>query len=166
MSIHRLDLSYEDYLKAGKTIADSQIDKYVIYEKLDSGAFGSVYRGMNSLTHKEVAIKVLDLAAIERDECSARVKEIRRRLAKTESEMMMQVDSDHVMKCYDVYENKWLKIMIIEYCNGGTLSEEIYKRGRIPEAEAIEVLKQIMLGISVNRQLSRPCTNSTSSIGT
>lgn len=85
MSIHRLDLGYEDYLKAGKTIADSQIDKYIIYEKLDSGAFGSVYRGMNNITHKEVAIKVLDLASIERDECSSRVKEIRRRLAKSES---------------------------------------------------------------------------------
>lgn len=35
------------------------------------------------------------------------------------------------MKCYATYENKWLKIMVIEYCNEGTLSEQIYKRGRI-----------------------------------
>ena len=41
-----LELSYEDYQKNGKSIADSEIDAYVIYEKLDSGAFGSVYRGM------------------------------------------------------------------------------------------------------------------------
>lgn len=44
----------------------------------------------------------------------------------------MKVNSDHVMKLYDVYENKWLKIMVIEYCNGGTLSEEILRRNRIP----------------------------------
>lgn len=33
----------------------------------------------------------MDLAAIERDEKSAKVREIRRRLAKTESEMMSKI---------------------------------------------------------------------------
>lgn len=58
---------------------------------------------MDDVTKKQVAIKVLDLVAIEREETSPRVKEIRRRLAKTESELMMRVNSDHVMKLYDVY---------------------------------------------------------------
>jgi len=46
---------------------------------------------------------------------------------------MMKVDSEHVMKLYSVYENKNLKIMVIEYCNGGPLSQELLSRGRIPE---------------------------------
>ena len=78
-------------------------------------------------------MKVLDLVSIEEDEKNARVREIRRRLARTESEMMMLCDSPHVMKCYDVYENKDLKIMMIEYCNGGTLSDMLTEKGRIPE---------------------------------
>lgn len=53
-------------------------------------------------------------------------------MAKTESEMMMKCDSPHVMKCYDVYENKDLKIMMIEYCNGGTLADMLGEKGRIP----------------------------------
>lgn len=52
------------------------------------------------------------------------------------------------MKLYDVYQNKWLKIMVIEYCNMGTLSEEILRRNRIPQKEAIEVIKQIILGVA------------------
>lgn len=123
MSWHLLQLSYEEFQKNNKSIADTIIDKYYVYERIGCGAFGSVYRGMDDKTKKEVAIKVLDLVAIDREESSAKVREIRRRLAKTESELMMRVHSDHVMKLFDVYENKWLKIMMIEFCNGGTLSQ-------------------------------------------
>lgn len=61
------------------------------------------------------------------------MKEIRRRLARTESEIMSMLKSDHIMKCFDVYENKCMKIMMIEYCNGGTLYDIILKKGRISE---------------------------------
>lgn len=44
----------------------------------------------------------------------------------------MRCDSNNVMKCYDVYENTDLKIMMIEYCNEGTLADMLAKRGRIP----------------------------------
>lgn len=103
MSWHLLQLSYEEFQKNNKSIADTIIDKYYVYERIGSGAFGSVYRGMDDKTKKEVAIKVLDLVAIDREESSAKVREIRRRLAKTESELMMRVHSDHVMKLFDVY---------------------------------------------------------------
>lgn len=83
MASFHLNLTYEDYSKGGKSITDCEIGDYIIYEKLDSGAFGAVYRGMHKDSGKVVAVKVVDLAAIERDTCSARVKEIRRRLAKT-----------------------------------------------------------------------------------
>jgi serine/threonine protein kinase len=40
--------------------------------------------------------------------------------------------------------------MVIEYCNGGTLESEIMARRRIPENEAIAILKQLIIGLSVN----------------
>jgi serine/threonine protein kinase len=65
---------------------------------------------------------VLDLEAVE-NEPNERVKEIRRRLCVSESRLMMICNSEHVIKCFDVYENKSLKIMVLEYCNGGDLQE-------------------------------------------
>lgn len=62
---------------------------------------------------------------------------------------MMLCNSDNVIRCFDVYENKSLKIMIIEFCNGGTLQSEIDVKKRIPEKEAILILKQIINGIAV-----------------
>jgi serine/threonine protein kinase len=37
--------------------------------------------------------------------------------------------------------------MMIEYCNGGNLANEIGLKKRIPEDEAIMILKQIINGI-------------------
>jgi serine/threonine protein kinase len=62
-----------------------------------------------------------------------------------------------VVKCYDIYENKSLKIMIIEFCNGGTLQDEIERKIRIPEKEAVLVLKQIINGIAVRKVIFRNC---------
>jgi serine/threonine protein kinase len=39
--------------------------------------------------------------------------------------------------------------MIIEYCGGGTLQEEIDDKGKISEAESIIIIKQIINGIAV-----------------
>lgn len=45
--VHTLNLSYADYEKCGKTIANTQIDKYIVYDELGRGAFGAVYKGMD-----------------------------------------------------------------------------------------------------------------------
>ena len=37
--------------------------------------------------------------------------------------------------------------MVIEFCNKGTLQDEIDNKSRIPEKEAILILKQIINGI-------------------
>jgi len=46
---------------------------------------------------------------------------------------MYMCNSPYLLKCYDVFENEDLKVMVIEYCNGETLQAEIDKKKRIPE---------------------------------
>lgn len=46
---------------------------------------------------------------------------------------MYMCDSPFLLKCYDVYENSDLKVLIIEFCNGKTLQDEIDEKKRIPE---------------------------------
>lgn len=38
--------------------------------------------------------------------------------------------------------------MIIEYCNNGSLFDLLSERGRIPEDEAITLLKQVINGVA------------------
>lgn len=70
---------------------------------------------------------------------------------------MMLCNSEHIVKCYDVYENRSLKIMVMEYCNGGDLQGEISSKGKIPEKEAILILKQLINGIAVSIVIFRKC---------
>lgn len=51
----------------------------------------------------------------------------------------------------------------MEFCNGGTLESYILEKKKIPEKEAILILKQILNGIAVTFSLFRNCTHTISS---
>jgi serine/threonine protein kinase len=62
---------------------------------------------------------------------------------------MMECKNDHLLKCYDIYQNKDLKILVMEYCSGKTLEAHLQKKKKIPEREAVEILRQVISGIAV-----------------
>lgn len=45
--MYNLNLSYQDYINCGRSIANTRIDKYIVYDELGRGAFGAVYKGMD-----------------------------------------------------------------------------------------------------------------------
>lgn len=40
-------------------------------------------------------------------------------------------DSDYIMKCFGVLEDENFKILILEYCNNGSLFDLINQRGNL-----------------------------------
>ena len=71
---------------------------------------------------------------------------------------MDKCDSPNVVRCISVLQSKDIKLIVMEYCNRGDLLQEINKRGRIPEREAVPIIKQIINGIAVSIYLARNCT--------
>lgn len=45
---------------------------------------------------------------------------------------MAKCNSKHVVRLYERYETEHHIMLVLEYCNGGDLAEEINTRGRIP----------------------------------
>ena len=133
-----------------------------IYEKIGSGCYGQVYRGKHNETNEDIAIKVIDLFRIKSVK-NIILKRILTRLSQTEDLMMIKCDSPNVVKCLDVFQNKDIKIIVMEYCNQGSLEDELKKRGIIHEKQAILIIKQIINGITVSLYLFRKCTHATSS---
>jgi serine/threonine protein kinase len=41
------------------------IDKYVVYDLIGLGSYGSVYRGMNDETKQQVAVKLINMRLIK-----------------------------------------------------------------------------------------------------
>ena len=122
MPRHKLKLDYKEFCQLKKSLSNTIIGKYIIYDEIGRGSNACVYDAMDNKTKKPVAAKVIDLAQLKVIEKRQLAREVKTRLAKTESEMMAICDSPHILKCYDVYENEDLIVMMIEYCNEGTLT--------------------------------------------
>ncbi len=62
---------------------------------------------------------------------------------------MQLCNSPHVIKCYNVKENERYKIFVLEYCNRGSLSDELKVKKAFPIIDALAILKQIIVGLAV-----------------
>lgn len=61
-----LGLKYKSYIEEfDEDISNRKLGPYKIYEKIDSGCFGQVYKGEHIETHEDIAIKVIDLHRIK-----------------------------------------------------------------------------------------------------
>ena len=77
---------------------------------------------MDDETKRQVAIKLIDIRSINALK-SNMVRAIKQRLCESEPRLMYQFNSPNLMKCFDVYRNEDLKVLILEYCNGPTLQK-------------------------------------------
>lgn len=119
-----------------------RIDRYFYSttEKLGQGAFGSVYIGHDvDNKQKLYAIKVIPVAIIKTD------PSLQESLM-NEMQVMKLLNHPNITHCYDVLSSSNNHYFILEYCSGGTLSSYLKKRGKIPEAEALTILIQILKG--------------------
>ena len=94
------------------------IKDYIIKERLGVGAFGLIYKVQKKSNNKILVLKQIPLIDLTQ-------KEIKN--AKLESEILSSVNSPYIVKYYESFEeNNYLNI-VMEYCDGGDLSEFISK---------------------------------------
>ena len=81
---------------------------------------------------------------------------------------MRQCHSPNLIKLLDVFENDDLKILIIEFCDGRTLADQLKQRSdrRFSEKEAVDIIRHIINGIAVFLRGVRNCTGTASCTAT
>jgi serine/threonine protein kinase/Tfp pilus assembly protein PilF len=107
---------------------------YRITARLGGGGMGEVYRAEDTRLGRDVAIKVLPLAAQDDPE--------RRSRFMTEARAASALRSPHIATIYDIGEEDGVVYLAMEYVDGETLSARV-ARGPLVPAEGLDIASQV-----------------------
>ena len=134
MSEKRRSLSLNDNKHKEILIGD-----YIVKHTIGKGTFSRVKLGINKYSGEKVAIKILDkLKIVEKEDLERIIREMR---------MLSELDNEHVIKVYQIYEDDNNYLIIMEYCEGGELFNYIVEKQRLTENETAFFYYQIIEGI-------------------
>jgi serine/threonine protein kinase/formylglycine-generating enzyme required for sulfatase activity len=123
-------------LKAGDRLGD-----YVLMQLLGAGAMGQVYLAKQVHLGQQCAVKVLP-------EELSRSADFKRRFA-GEGRALAKVDHRYVVRVLYAGEDSGRFYTVLEYVNGGDLSQYLHsKGGKLDEGEARVVLEEILEGLA------------------
>ncbi len=115
------------------------VGKYVILDRLGSGAMGRVYRAHHQLMGRVVALKIIapEIAASEKV------------IARFQREMRLvgRLDHPNVVRAFDADKANGLLYIVMEYVNGQSLGQRL-KQGPLPAVEAVTYAAQAALGLA------------------
>jgi serine/threonine protein kinase len=115
------------------------IGKYKLVEKLGEGGMGEVYRGINMMVEREVAIKFL------RPELAGQPQVVER--FRSEAVTLAKLNHPNIATLYDFDRQGDSFIMVLEFVRGVTLDDVLQKRGAIPVDQAVPIFCQVLDGI-------------------
>ncbi|MFA9422537.1 MAG: Stk1 family PASTA domain-containing Ser/Thr kinase [Sedimentibacter sp.] len=110
-------------------------NRYEIIEKIGGGGMSNVYKAKCGVLNRFVAIKIL------RDELISDPDFVEK--FKQESLSAASLAHPNIVNIYDTGIDGNIYYIVMEYVKGETLKEYINKKGRLSEAEAVRITKQI-----------------------
>jgi len=66
---------------------------------------------------------------------------------RTEIALLRSMDHPHVVKLFDVFEDKFNLYLVMEHCGGGELYDRIVERNRYHEKDSKSIIKQMLVAI-------------------
>lgn len=115
------------------------IGNYKIEEKLGEGGMGAVYKGVDTMLDREVAIKALRPELASQDSVVERFR--------TEAVTLAKLNHPNIATLYSMFRQGEELYMVLEFVRGETLDSILTKRGALPAEEAIPVFCQVLDGI-------------------
>ncbi|MFC0188944.1 Stk1 family PASTA domain-containing Ser/Thr kinase [Fictibacillus aquaticus] len=115
--------------------------RYKLLEVIGDGGMAIVYRAVDLILDRDVAVKIL------RTEFSDDEEFIRR--FKREAEAATSLDHPNIVSIFDVGEEDNIYFIVMEYVQGKTLKQYIKEHGRLSVEQSIDIIKQIASGMAV-----------------
>ncbi|MHB1054535.1 MAG: Stk1 family PASTA domain-containing Ser/Thr kinase [Thermoleophilia bacterium] len=117
-------------------MADKFDNRYEIIKRLGSGGMADVYLARDSHLGRDVAIKVLYKRYANDDEFVARFRQ--------EAQSAAGLNHPHIVSIFDRGEAEGSYYIAMEYLEGRSLKAVISEKGRLTEAETIDIAEQIL----------------------
>ncbi len=111
-----------------------RLGPYQIVSQIGSGAIGTVYRAVNVAINEEVALKLLSPEAAGNPILVTRL--FREAIA------MAKLRHENIVEVYELAESNGLPFIAMEYVEGVDVLRYMRKRGVLPAAEALEIVRQ------------------------
>jgi serine/threonine-protein kinase len=121
------------------------IGNYKIEEKLGEGGMGAVYKGVDTMLDREVAIKAL------RPELASQNAVVER--FRSEAVTLAKLNHANIATLYTMFRQGDELYMVLEFVRGETLDNILQRRGALPAEEAVPVFSQVLDGIDHAHEL-------------
>jgi CHASE2 domain-containing sensor protein/tRNA A-37 threonylcarbamoyl transferase component Bud32 len=133
---------------AGSPPSLTQFGRYKIIELLGKGGMGTVYKGLDPVLDRPVALKTirLDFAL-----SPAEISELKARLIQ-EAKAAGKLSHPNIVTIYDVGEEGGLHYIAMEYLSGYTLEEFIQKKGELNYRIVAKIIMQACEALSYAHQ--------------
>jgi len=114
--------------------------RYEIIAMLGLGGMGAVYKAFDRDIEREIALKVIRPDLASNPELLQRFKQ--------ELLLARQIAHKNVVRIFDVRESSGIKFITMEYVDGRDLRSLLAQHGRLPAAEALDIMHQVCLGLA------------------
>jgi serine/threonine-protein kinase len=112
---------------------------FKIISKLGEGGMGAVYRGMDMMTEREVAIKALRPELASQPEVAERFR--------SEAVTLAKLNHPNIATLYNFFRQGDEYYMILEFVRGETLDSLLSKHGAMPVEQAVPLFCKVLEGI-------------------
>lgn len=112
-----------------------QQGKYVLSSLLAQSALGLTFRAAQARLHQPVVLQTL------RSQPQTDIAHLKRRFME-EAQRLMQCQHPGLVRVLDVFEEGGLPFAVMDEVAGQTLVERVRSRGALPEAEAVQYIRQ------------------------
>ncbi|HEY7697375.1 MAG TPA: protein kinase [Vicinamibacteria bacterium] len=126
-------------LQAGNPLPQIPGGRYHIVERLSTGAIGGVYKALDTILDRPVAVKCINLDTPFADHSP---DELRERFVR-EARIAARLQHPNIVTIYDIVATSDRGFIIMEFIEGQSLESLLGERKRLPMPDALHVLSQL-----------------------
>eukprot|EP00727_Mastigamoeba_balamuthi_P009988 m51a1_g5611 putative myosin light chain (802) ;mRNA; r:717079-723634 len=109
--------------------------RYDIAAEIGQGAFSRVFKATEVATGREVAVKLVDKGALEKDKVATLIREV---------ENMRKLRHPNIVELIEAFFTHSHFYIVMEFVSGGELYDAIVQRGFFSEVDAVTVMTQTL----------------------